>query len=256
MSNLDQPLGGGLTPIDAVIEMAKSDCPNKWSRYCELAQKLAQQSGQTGLSREDAARKRLAGDGTVDQQQIAAANGWESFNSQLRGGPAKPPSEFQMMFSEAQRLEQLFRIQLASALQLRRYFLTGFDANLKPITVPLILIKPDQFRFDSDEMLLGDGLKIFGVRIASVDPQTLAAQNDRPGRKPGQQSAKDRACMAALSILSNDDERPPRGYGRRAELARRVRAQLQSDGQNYQEDSVQKMIRDTVAHWEAENPDK
>ena len=53
--------------------------------------------------------------------------------------------------------------------------------------------------------------------------------------------------MAALSILSNDDKRPPRGYGRKAELTRRVRAQLQSDVQRgYQENSVEKMIRDTV----------
>jgi hypothetical protein len=25
--NLEQPLGGGLTPIDAVIEVVKSNCP-------------------------------------------------------------------------------------------------------------------------------------------------------------------------------------------------------------------------------------
>jgi hypothetical protein len=86
--------------------------------------------------------------------------------------------------------------------------------------------------------------------------QTSAAQTDPPGRKPGQQSIKDRACEAVLSILNHDAKRPPRRHGRKAELARMVRADLQKDGQRYKDNSVEKMIRDTVAHWEAKNPDK
>jgi hypothetical protein len=86
--------------------------------------------------------------------------------------------------------------------------------------------------------------------------QTSAAQTDPPGRKPGQQSVKDRACGAGLSILNDDAKRPPRRHGRKAELARMVRADLQKDGQRYEDNSVEKMIRDAVAHWEAKNPDK
>ena len=36
----ERPLGGGLAPIEAVIEVAKSDCPDEWARYCDLAHRL------------------------------------------------------------------------------------------------------------------------------------------------------------------------------------------------------------------------
>jgi hypothetical protein len=34
---LERPLGRGLTPIDAVIEVVKSDCAEEWAQYCHLA---------------------------------------------------------------------------------------------------------------------------------------------------------------------------------------------------------------------------
>ena len=256
MSDLERPFGGGLTPIEAVIDLAKSDCPHEWSRYRELAQKLAQQSGQPGILPEDAARKRLAGEGTVVQHQLAGCDGWDSFISQLAGGPAKPRTEFQLMFAEAQCLERLFRNQLAAALQSGRYCLTAFDAHVNQINVSPILIKPEQFQFGSEEMLLGDGLKIFGVRVAPANPQPLSTRIDRSGRKPGQPSPKGRACKAVLSILNNDAQRPTPGRGRKAELARMVCTDLKADGQSYQENSVAKMIRETVSGWESQHPGK
>jgi hypothetical protein len=159
-----------------------------------------------------------------------------------------------MMVREAAGHEQLFRERLASALQSHRYSLTGFD-RLNSITVAPELIKPGQFQFGSDEVLLGDGIKITGVRMVAGALQTRDAQNDPPGRKPGRQSAKDRACEAVLSIL-NDAKRPLRGHGRKAELARMVRTALLKEGHTYQENTVQGMIRGTVTDWEAKNPDK
>jgi hypothetical protein len=39
--DLERPLGGGgLTPIEAVIDVAKSDCLDEWARYCDLAHRL------------------------------------------------------------------------------------------------------------------------------------------------------------------------------------------------------------------------
>jgi hypothetical protein len=87
-------------------------------------------------------------------------------------------------------------------------------------------------------------------------PQTPAEPNDPPGPKPGRQTPKDRASKAVLSILNDSAKRPIPGHGRRTELARMVCTDLQNQGQSYQENSVQKMIRGTVTDWEAKNPDK
>jgi hypothetical protein len=87
-------------------------------------------------------------------------------------------------------------------------------------------------------------------------PQTPAAQTDPPGRKAGRQSGKGRASRAVLSILNDDTKRPIRSHGWKAELARMVCTVLQSDGDTYEENSVQKMIRDTVKDWEDKNPEK
>ena len=151
--------------------------------------------------------------------------------SSLAGFGRPPTTQLEIMVAETQTLEDLFRKQLLLALQTGRYYFIAFD-RLSPFTVPLVLIKPDQFRFGSDEMLLGDGIKVTGVRV-KANRSASVAQNDPPGPKPGQQSAKDRICEAALSILNDPAKRPPH------------RLQLE-DGPGYKLNSVEKMIRGTV----------
>jgi hypothetical protein len=253
MDDSKRPFSEALTPLDAAVEIAMLDCPLEWARYCELAQQLAERDNRTEISSENAARELLAADGNSVHQRSFEMGRITSFYSRLAGGPEIPLESFEIVLKETRRLEELFRDRLASALRSRRYSLTAF-AGLKPVTVSPILIQPDQFRFGSDEMQLDDGaIKLKGVRIVPGQPNP---QIDPPGRKPGQPSAKDRACNAALSILSNDAKRPPRGHGRKAELARMVCADLENAGSRYQENTVQRMIRDTVKDWEAKNPDK
>jgi hypothetical protein len=245
--DFERPLGGGLAPVDAVIVVVKSDCPNEWARYCDLAHQLVQPKQPTDLSQEEPGRQHLAENGESVQQKTAEMSRMASFNGQLAGWPAEPLAEYEIILDETRRLELLFRERLASALESGRYFLTGFD-RLSPINVSPILIKPEHFRFDSDEMELEDSIKLSGVRI--VPNQTVSA--DPPGPKPGQQSAKDLACRAVLSILNDEAHRPPRGHGRLTKLARMVRIDLEGNTLN----SIEKFIRGTVREWETKNPGK
>ncbi len=245
---------GCLTPIEAVIEVAKSDCPNEWSRYCQLAQQLARQFKANEISQEAAGREHLAADGKSVAQSLASQDGMARGFAQIAGGGRSLPTQLETMVAEVRSLEDLFRNQLLLALQAGRYSLAGYD-RLTPITVvPPVLIKPEQFQFGSDEILLGDGIKLTGVRIMPNRPVS-AAQIDPPGRKPGRRPAKDLVCQAALSILNDGAKRPPPGHGRKAALARMVQALL-PDGLKYQQNTIEKFIRGTVDEWEGKNPDK
>ena len=133
-----------------------------------------------------------------------------------------------------------------------RYSLTAFD-HFKQVTVPPASIKPQHFRFDSDEMEVNE-IKLFGARFVRTQV-VRASQNDPPGRKPGQQSAKDWMSKTALSILNDEVQRPTRGHGRKTALARMVCA-LQPAGWNYQVATIERYIRKSVKEWEAANPEK
>jgi hypothetical protein len=80
--------------------------------------------------------------------------------------------------------------------------------------------------------------------------------HDAPGPKPGVETAKDKACAAALAILNDDAERPPKRKGRQIELAEIVRKKLGPQGEHYKVDSIRKMISPTVRGWQEHNPDK
>jgi hypothetical protein len=232
--DLERPLGGDLTPFEAVIEIAKSDCPNEWSRYCDLAHRLAEPKQPTELSHEEAGRQHLAQNGESVQQKTAEMSRMA-------------------ILCETRRLELSFRERLASALKSGRYSLTGFD-RLSLMNISPILIKPEHFRFDSDEMVL-NGIKLTGVRVVRAQA-VPASQNDPPGRKPGKKSAKDLACDIVLAILNDDAQRSLKRHGRLIELARMVQAVLDKDGKTYEVNSIEKFIRDTVKDWQKKNPDK
>jgi hypothetical protein len=72
----------------------------------------------------------------------------------------------------------------------------------------------------------------------------------KPGRTPGEPTAKDLACGIAPAILADDDRRPPRGYGRLIAVARLVKTELH----RYADESITKMIRPTVRDWEKAHP--
>jgi hypothetical protein len=237
--DLERPLGGGLTPIKAVIEVAKSDCPDEWARYCELAHRLQQPRPPTAISREEAGRQLLDAHSKFFHQKRAV------------GRLSMPLIELEKMTAETLELQRLFRNRLV--FQSGRYRIEAFRGH-EPCTVNTALIKPEHFRFDSDEMEVNE-IKLVGVRFVRAEA-VPASQNDPPRPKPGQQSAKDRLCQAALSILNDPAKRPPRGHGRKAKIARLLYKLQPDDGRRYEEDSIVRMIRDTITEWETNNPDE
>jgi hypothetical protein len=253
ISDLKRPLGGDFTPLDAVIEVVKSDCPEAWARYCVLAHQLVQTRQRTEISQEETGRQLLAADGEHTVQTLASLDAQIGGYTQLAGFVRPPKTELEITVGETQELEDLFRNQLVVALRSGRFILNAFD-RLEPHTVPPELIKPEHFRFGSDEMEV-NGIKLTGVRFVRAQAIT-AAQNDPPGRRPGQNSPKDLACDIVLSILNNEAQRPPKRHGRKTELARMVSAALINGGKPYAVNSVEKFIRGTVNDWEKENPDK
>jgi hypothetical protein len=251
--DLERPLGGGLAPIEAVIEVVKSDCPDEWARYCDLAHRLVQREQPTEISREVAGRQLLIADGKHTVQISASLDSMISGYQQLAGGGRRPKTQLEKTVAETQKLEDLFRNRLVLALQSGRYFLNAFD-RLEPHIVPPGLIKPEHFRFGSDEMEL-NGIKLTGLHFVRSQA-VFAPQNDASGRKPGLSSPKDLACEIVLSILNDQAQRPPKSHGRVAALARMVWAVLKKDGKTYELNSIEKFIRGTVREWEKKNPGK
>jgi len=217
----------GLTLVDALVEIAKSDYPHEWARYCQLAPIL---EGKSGRSPEEDARTRLGRIGRYDSSLAWVSGGQE--------------------LCEAQTIQEKLLDCFISAIRAGRCSLAGFNAALQPVSIPSDLIKAKAFRFNLSEMYVGD-TRIVGVRVKLGLP---AVQNEAPGRKPGQASPKDRASKAVLAILDNESERPRRGYGRMAALARMVQKTLPE--LPHKQNSIEKMIRMTVTEWENKNPDK
>jgi hypothetical protein len=93
--------------IDVLIDIAKSEYPDDWSHYCDLAQNLAPETDKQGpnISTEDCARRRLTGKDPNAYGLIA------DFYSSFLGGA---PSQLQQMTWEASRLAQKFRDRLVS----------------------------------------------------------------------------------------------------------------------------------------------
>jgi hypothetical protein len=122
MNDLERPIGGGLTPIEAVIEVVKSDCPEEWARYCDLAVRLAQRKQPTEISPEEAARQLLAAHSKLFHQKLAF------------GRLSTPQIELEKMLAETEELQGLFRDRLVLAHRKGRYSLNAFD-HLKPVTL-------------------------------------------------------------------------------------------------------------------------
>src|SRR3954454_21549970 len=88
--------------VEILITIARSKFPDEWSKYCDLAQKLAQEINEEAreFSAEDCARGRLAGN---DRDRHALI---PYFYLQLAGAA---PSQLQKLTWEESRLEQIFR---------------------------------------------------------------------------------------------------------------------------------------------------
>jgi hypothetical protein len=69
-------------------------------------------------------------------------------------------------------------------------------------------------------------------------------------------SVADIAWQAALNVLADDHQRPPRGYGRVIKLARLVKAELAKQGHEREDYSIRKASGPGLREWEAQNPDK
>ncbi|MDR3486297.1 MAG: hypothetical protein P4M05_15500 [Bradyrhizobium sp.] len=236
--------------VDILIAIAKSEYAQGWSRYGELAQKLAQEAGEKAieLSAEDCARRLLVGhySGVLGHGLTAG------MLSQLLGGD---PSEFQQTTWEATRLEQIFRDRMLSLFQAGEYSLTGFDQDLRPISIPPELIDPELLRFDSDKIQMGNKL-IMHVRATRDLPQN--SNPPTPGPKPGQATQKDRVFDAARAILDDDAKRPPKGRGRLVRIVQMVQESYlpAGIGIRYKLNTIERMIRPAFKEWEKRNPDK
>jgi hypothetical protein len=234
--------------VDILIAIAKSEYPHEWSRYGELAKKLAQEADEHSIefSAEDCARRLLIG----HHRDVLGHALMADFYSQLIGGD---PSELQKMTWEATRLQQIFRDRQLKLIHAGAYSLTGFDQDLRPISIPPELISPKLLRFDRDEIQLGDKL-IMHVRATRVLPQN--SNPPVPGPKPGQETIKRRADNAVRAILDDDAKRPPKGRGRMVTLARMIRESFLPEGIHYEQNTIERMIRPAVKEWEKRNPDK
>jgi hypothetical protein len=219
--------------VDALIAIAKSECPEQWSRYCDLATQLGYETA------DDCIRKRLAGN---DRNRDGVLG---DFYANLLG---EPPSELQRATWEATKLERILRDRLIAEMHSRRYDVVGYGPDLKRITIDPELITAERLCFDRDNMQIGDTL-VSDVRV--VPAQALEVEPRGP--KPGGDSVKDRVCREALDILNNDRERPGRGYGRRITLAGKVKKRLRL---KHQEDTIRKHFAETVSEWEKKYPDK
>ena len=117
---LDQekrPGDESLTPIDAVIEVAKSDCHDDWARYCDLAVQLAQRKLPTDTSPEAAARQLLARNSKRLLQKYGPVR-WNNVTT--------PPNGLELMDTEARNWEGQFRNRFSAlALEKDRDFLSS-----------------------------------------------------------------------------------------------------------------------------------
>jgi hypothetical protein len=207
-----------------------------------LARQIVQRKPPTEISQEEACQQLLAEHSKLFHQKYGPVR-WNNMTMAL--------TELELMDTEARNLEGQFRDRLLLALQGGRYSLYAFDDRREKVTVPLELIKPGNFRFESDEMEV-EGAKHIHVRF--VPRQAMPeSENDPPERKPDQNSA-DLACYYALSILDDKAQRPPNRHGRLTKLARMVRAVLKKHGKPRQENTIEKYIRGTVREWEEKNP--
>lgn len=130
----------------------------------------------------------------------------------------------------------------------------AYGADLAEVTIPENFVRDGaKLTLDSsrDEIELRSGQVLQGLHVLIATPQD-GADPAVIGRKPGQMSLKESVCRAALAILDNDANRPPRGHGRRAQLAKMVHGHFPL----YKLNSIEKMIRNTVAEWERQNPDE
>ena len=124
----------------------------------------------------------------------------------------------------------------------------AYGADLAEVTIPETFVRDGaKLTLDSsrDEIRLRSGQVLQGVHVVIATPQG-AADPAVVGRKPGHELQKDRICRAALAVLDNDANRPPKRRGRRAQLGKTVLGQFP----DYELNSIEKMIRVTVADWE------
>jgi len=98
------------------------------------------------------------------------------------------------------------------------------------------------------ERIWGDLSLMARGRVAAVASVVLEVAG--PGRKAGEHTPKRQMCDAATTILSSGDV--PRGHGRVAKIARRVREKFPQWPGN----TIERYIRLTVRDWERNNPDK
>jgi hypothetical protein len=173
-----------LPPVDAVIEVVKSDCPNEWARYCDLAYQLVQRKQPTEISQEAAGRQHFAENGESVQQKTAEMARMASFYSELAGGPAEPLAEFEIILRETRSLEIMLRERLTSALQTGRYSLIAFDRFVPFVVSPLLIRRGSCCKTSNDantptlSLELPDGVRCRSPLAFLVDDCAT------PGRAP------------------------------------------------------------------------
>jgi hypothetical protein len=143
--------------LDQLIELTKSDYPDDWARFCDLARVI-----EGGISLEEAARKRLR---VYRRYDIAA----------FVHEPAHELYEIRAFCKKfIEHFADVFRNRVVGRIK--------GNPETKPL--PPDLIRPEAFRFDPDELVLDKGeLTIVDVRVEPA-PAPLPSPSAAPVRKP------------------------------------------------------------------------
>lgn len=209
---------------DAVVAVAKATCPEKWSRYCELASRIVVCIG-TEAEGEAAGRARLMGHSKEDLTAL------------LRGDP-----EYLAMFPEAYDLECAFLDLFVEAVRSNKICITGFDPNdlRHPIRITAKLMdivvdamhvfeEPDaKLDWDASTIQIGQRTLI-GVRVTMKN----ALDTQRGGRPTvADWDAIEellRLEIAKRGLHSRDNER---GWQTKADVCRWVAEVLEDRGES------------------------
>jgi hypothetical protein len=225
----------GMRLDDAFVAVVKATSPEKWSRYCELASKIAQVWPETEAEADAAGRAKLTG------------HVKEDLTTRLRGD-----AEYLDMFPEAYDLENAFLDLFVEAVRSNQISITGFDPDhlTRPtiITAELMDIVVDGMRvsegadakldWDASTIQLGHRTLI-GVRI------TLNEARDR--QQGGRPTVADWDAIEDLLRLEIEKRGPPnrdneKGWRIKADVNRWVDGVLE----NREESAAPSTIRDRV----------
>ena len=138
---------------DAVVAIAKSECPSDWARYCQLAHVPGSDSDPEGEARNLLRKRALS---TYD-----STLSWLSDDRDLE---------------EVVALERKFREQFLRKVWDGRCVVRAFAGDdLRSVVAPPQLLTHESLKLDHKGMMHLGGSKLFGVHVVFTAPQEAPA---------------------------------------------------------------------------------